>query len=93
MSEVSEFIWRLWLGDMPMPEGATREMMEAAIEAVERIDRQDEAVEGLEYHTKSLAHYEERLKEARSKGEDTKTLESIVKTTNEIIETYRSWLE
>lgn len=92
MSEVTPFIWSVWLGDMPMPEGATREMMDAALEAVNELERRDEAADGILYHTKTLEHYEKRLTEAIDNGEPTETLQSIVKTTKEIIETYQGWL-
>lgn len=92
MKEVTPFIWSIWLGEMPMPDGATHEMMDAAIGAMNELERKEEAAEGIMYHSKSLEHYENRLQEVQSKGEDTKTLESIVKTTKEIIETYQGWL-
>ncbi len=89
---VSEPEWRFWLGDMPMPKDATPEMLDAARQVVENMEKQDEAAENIAYFMESLRHYEGKLEEAKKEGQPTETLESIIRTENEIIDTYRSWL-
>lgn len=85
----------MWLGDMPMPEEATDEMMMAAAHAIEEMERKDEAIEGITFFTEILERDKKKLAEAEGYGdtEACDTLNSIMKTTNEIIDKYRSWLQ
>lgn len=92
MSLAEEDSWGFWLGDMPMPEGATREMMWAAVDALAEIEKKEDAAEGIAFHSKSLTHYEQRLAELKAKGEPTETVENIIEITEEILNTYREWL-
>lgn len=94
MSQVPPERWARWLGEMPMPEGATEEMMWAAFDAVQQMERQEEAITGIAFFTEFLEKNEKRLWEAEQFGdtEACETLKSIIKTTKEIIETYRNRL-
>jgi predicted RNA binding protein with dsRBD fold (UPF0201 family) len=93
--EVTPYQWAMWLGDMPMPEGATRDMMMAAVEAIDEMERRDEAIEGITTFSEFLKRDKQRLKEAEEwqDTEKMETLKSIIKTEKEIINTYRSWLQ
>lgn len=77
-----------------MPEGATDEMMWAAYDAIQAMERRDEAIEGITTFTEFRKRDKQRLKEAEEWGDLDKieTLKSIIKTEKEIINTYRSWL-
>ena len=92
MSLVSHDRWSFWLGDMPMPDGATDEMMWAAYEALNTIQCQEEAIQGISSCMESLTLYESWLNDARSKGEPTESIENIINLTNVTLDIYRSWL-
>lgn len=92
---ITEDYWRLWCGDMPMPEGADWEMMMAAYEAISEMERRDDAVKDIAFFSEMLERDEKRLKEAEEWGdiEQAETFRSIIKTTKEIINTCRSRLQ
>lgn len=93
--EITPEYWSIWCGDMPMPEGATYDMMMAAYDAIKAMERQEEAIEGIATFSDYLERDKARLKEAKEWGDVDKyeVLENIIKTEKSIIETYRSWLQ
>lgn len=52
--------WQLWLGDMPMPEDATLEMMYAAYDAMTEFENKDEDFKMLAWHQESKEVYTKR---------------------------------
>lgn len=94
--ELTQEEWSAWLGDMPMPEGATMDMMWAARAALAQMKGVDDAVEGLaqfqEIKAKWMPRYEETKRDRykNKEGEAAyRTLCSIMKSIDEIIEFYR----
>ncbi len=94
MNQFSPEKWSLWLGNMPMPEDANEEMMWAAYDAIQEMERRDEAVRDIAFFSKMLEHDKELLKEAEdwSDTEKADTIRHIIDITNDIINTYRSKL-
>lgn len=83
-SLVTQEYWTDMLGDMPMPEGATPEMVWAAIEAMQQLDEIDEALKNVKTYQKMRDYY------VNSHGgiEDS----DAVKWYDEIIDFYRGKL-
>ena len=60
----------MWLGDMPMPEGATSEMMWAAYEEIQKIESRDYAVEQLAWYEGMWRKLLKRYKELEANDDD-----------------------
>lgn len=95
-SPVTPYHWSMWLGDMPMPEGATFDEMMAAYDAVKKIEDKDYAVEQLKWYEDSWRRYLPRYEAAKAvkdEGDEFlekfNTLESIMKLIKEGIEMMR----
>lgn len=50
MSLVTPVHWEFWMGDKPMPEGCTREMMFAMYDAIKKIEDRDYALEQVKFY-------------------------------------------
>lgn len=90
--------WQDWLGDMPMPEGATAEMMYAAYDALKEIEQREEDLKTLEWYQESREHYVKKIEFWKTKTnepdyhEKLATLENILRLIDEGIELMRERL-
>jgi len=84
MSLVTPEHWKEVLGDMPMPEGATPEMMWAAIDAISEMNEIDETLQ-------NIALYQ-GMRDDWIKRHDGSTEGEAVRLYNEIIDFYRGKL-
>lgn len=95
---VTEEHWKDWLGDMPMPEGATSDMMYAAYDALKEIEDREEDLKMLQWYQESKINYEKKIEFWKTKTNEpdyhTKlaTLENIMKLIDEGIELLRERL-
>lgn len=98
-SPVTPEHWSFWLGEMPMPEGATHAEMMAAYDAIKKIEDRDWDVEQLKWYEDSWRYYLPRFQAAEKHKDEHpdmlekyKTLESIMKLIKEGIEMFRERL-
>jgi len=56
-SLVTPEYWKMWLGDMPMPEDATTDMMWAAHDAMQEFEARDEDIRMINWYEESKKHY------------------------------------
>ena len=61
-SLVTKEHWEFWLGNMPMPEGATTEMMWAARDALDKIEDREEDLKMITWYRESQEAYLEKRK-------------------------------
>ena len=94
----SEERWKSLLGNVPMPEGATNEMMWAARDAIEEMDEREEVVAMMKIHEESKKHYEELCDFWEGKKGDPQYTEKItiyrtaLRLVEETLELYRERL-
>lgn len=99
MSLVSEERWKGWMGDMPMPEGCTSEMMWVMYDTIKRIEDKEYAAEQIEFYEslwrKNIRAYT-LLEKHKDEDEvfmiDYKNMLEVMKLIKEGIVFYRKWL-
>jgi len=88
----------MWLGDMPMPEGATVDMMWAAYDALQEIEDRDEAIRMIAWYEDSKSKWEREYEYWKDKKDlpqyasKMKHIPEILKLIDEGIELYREKL-
>lgn len=100
MSLVNEEHWKFWLGDMPMPEGATFEMMWAARDVIDNISDIEYALEMIQEYSAIEKDWQPRwvyVQKQRHLGgkheEEYQNVKKIIQAIKEIIEFHRERLQ